>query len=213
MVEKNEIKEHANLNDDEFEIVKRAQNGSMKDLDYIINKYRIMVMAKSKAYFLIGADKEDIIQEGMIGLYKAIRDFDDTKTCSFKNFADMCVTRQMITAVKTSTRQKHKPLNSYVSLNKPVFDEESERTLYDMFISVKENNPEKLIINKESYENTEKKIKEVLSPFEREVLMLYLSNQNYSNISKILNKDLKSIDNAMQRVKRKLEKLLENKED
>ena len=117
---------------DEYNIVLKANKGDKLALEYIISKYKNFVKAKAKSYFLVGADKEDIIQEGMIGLYKAVRDFDGTKTNSFKCFAEICITRQIITAIKTATRQKHIPLNSYVSLNKPIYDEESDRTLLDI---------------------------------------------------------------------------------
>ncbi|WP_101773867.1 RNA polymerase sporulation sigma factor SigH [Peptostreptococcus faecalis] len=216
MLEKNndiDLKKAINRRDEDSDIIKKAKEGDTESIDYIIDKYRIMVKSKAKTYFLIGADKDDIIQEGMIGLYKAIRDYNDEKTSSFRSFADLCITRQIITAIKTATRQKHIPLNSYVSLNKPVFEGESERTLYDTVISNVESDPEKLIIGKENYEYIEKKINEVLSPFEEEVLILYISGHSYSDIAKELKKDSKSVDNAIQRIKRKMEKHLENRED
>ncbi len=212
MSEMNEILSNE-FQDEDLDYIKKAQLGNNLAINYIIDKYNVMVKAKAKSYFLIGADRDDIIQEGMIGLYKAIRDFNDEKTCSFKHFADLCVTRQIITAVKTATRQKHIPLNSYVSLNKPMFEEESERTLFDTISSRTETDPEKLIIGKEEYQNTEKRISEILSPFEEDVLSLYLVGRSYHEIAVKLNKDPKSVDNAIQRVKRKIEKYLENKED
>ena len=138
-----------NSQQDEYDIVLKASKGDKIALEYIIKKYKNFVKAKAKSYFLIGADKEDIIQEGMIGLYKAVRDFDASKTNSFKGFADICITRQIITAIKTATRQKHIPLNSYISLNKPVYDEESERTLLDIIATSIVTDPEELIISKE----------------------------------------------------------------
>ena len=126
-----------------------AKNGDKNAQEYLINKYENFVKAKAKSYFLIGADKEDIYQEGMIGLYKAIRDFKPDKLASFKAFAELCITRQIITAIKTATRQKHIPLNTYVSLNKPIYDEESDRTLLDVISSVKVADPEELIISRE----------------------------------------------------------------
>ena len=117
-------------------------------LDYLINKYRNFVRAKARSYFLIGADREDIIQEGMIGLYKAIRDFRNDKLSSFRAFAELCVTRQIITAIKTATRQKHIPLNSYISLNKPIYDEDSDRTLLDVISGAKVSDPEELVISR-----------------------------------------------------------------
>jgi RNA polymerase sporulation-specific sigma factor len=161
---------------------------------------------------LIGADREDIIQEGMIGLYKAIRDFNPNKLSSFRAFAELCVTRQIITAIKTATRQKHIPLNSYVSLNKPLYDEDSERTLLDILSGVKISDPEELIISQEEFEDIEDKMGEILSKLEWQVLMAYLGGKSYQEIAKELKRHVKSIDNALQRVKRKLEKYLEVRE-
>ncbi|MBP3907086.1 MAG: RNA polymerase sporulation sigma factor SigH, partial [Peptostreptococcaceae bacterium] len=154
---------------------------------------------------------EDIIQEGMIGLYKAIRDFDGSKTNSFKCFAEICITRQIITAIKTATRQKHIPLNSYVSLNKPIYDEESDRTLMDIIAASIITDPEELIISKEELKNIESKMNEILSKLELQALELYLNGKSYQYIADIIGRDVKSIDNALQRVKRKMEKYLENR--
>lgn len=163
--------------------------------------------------FLIGADREDIIQEGMIGLYKAIRDYNKDKLTSFKAFAELCITRQIITAIKTATRQKHIPLNSYVSLNKPIYDDESDRTLLDVLSGVKVTDPEELIISREELSYMESKIGEILSNLEWEVLTSYLDGKTYQEIAVDLDRHVKSIDNALQRVKRKLERYLELKED
>ncbi len=194
------------------QLVELVHQGNTEALDYLINKYRVFVKAKARSYFLIGADKEDIIQEGMIGLYKAIRDFKEDKLVSFKAFAELCITRQIITAIKTATRQKHIPLNSYVSLDKPIYDEESDRTLMDVITCSESENPEHLMINREEYSYLEEKISEILSELEQQVLTLYLDGQSYNEISEELNRHVKSIDNALQRVKRKLERLLENGE-
>ncbi|WP_042278192.1 RNA polymerase sporulation sigma factor SigH [[Clostridium] dakarense] len=202
-----------NSQQDEYDLVLKASKGDKIALEYIIKKYKNFVKAKAKSYFLIGADKEDIIQEGMIGLYKAVRDFDGNKTNSFKCFAEICITRQIITAIKTATRQKHIPLNSYVSLNKPIYDEESERTLLDIIATSMVTDPEELIISKEELKRIESKINELLSELEQEVLELYLNGKSYQYIADRLERDVKSIDNALQRVKRKLEKHLENKND
>ena len=190
-------------------VVCEAINGDPEALEYVINKYKNFVRAKARSYFLIGADKEDIIQEGMIGLYKAIRDFKEDKPSSFKAFAELCVTRQIITAIKTATRQKHIPLNSYVSLDKPIYDDESDRTLLDVITGSKEMDPAQLIINQEELMAIEEKMSEVLSELEKQVLMLYLDGRSYQEISEDLNRHVKSIDNALQRVKRKLERSLE----
>lgn len=193
------------------EIVDEAKKGNKRAQEYIINKYQNFVKAKAKSYFLIGADKEDIYQEGMIGLYKAIRDFKPDKLASFKAFAELCVTRQIITAIKTATRQKHIPLNTYVSLNKPIYEEESDRTLLDVLAGIKVADPEELVISKEEMGHIEKEIGQVLSELEMEVLMSYLDGKSYQEIACDLDRHAKSIDNALQRVKRKLEKCLNNR--
>ncbi|MDD4768154.1 MAG: RNA polymerase sporulation sigma factor SigH, partial [Eubacteriales bacterium] len=186
-----------------------ACEGNCHATEFLINKYKNFVRAKARSYFLIGADREDIIQEGMIGLFKSIRDFREDKLSSFKAFAELCVTRQIITAIKTATRQKHIPLNSYVSLNKPIFDEDSDRTLMDIISGAKVTDPEALTINREEYGDIEKKMSEILSSLERKVLMLYLEGKSYQEIAVELQRHVKSIDNALQRVKRKLERYLE----
>lgn len=199
------------INKTDEEIVIEARNGDNRALEYLLCKYQNFVKAKAKSYFLIGADKEDIYQEGMIGLFKAIRDFRTDKLASFKAFAELCVTRQIITAVKTATRQKHIPLNTYVSLNKPIYDEESDRTLLDIISGVKVSDPEELVISREEVESIENEIGEVLSDLEMEVLMSYLDGKSYQEIACDLDRHAKSIDNALQRVKRKLEKCLDKR--
>lgn len=200
------------LHCDDDVLVDLVHKGDSEALDYLIQKYRNFVRAKARTYFLIGADKEDIVQEGMIGLYKAIRDFKGDKLSSFKAFAELCITRQIITAIKTATRQKHIPLNSYVSLDKPIYDDESDRTLMDVISGTKVLDPEELIINQEEFDDIELKMAELLSDLERKVLALYLDGQSYQEISEELNRHVKSIDNALQRVKRKLERYLEVRE-
>jgi RNA polymerase sporulation-specific sigma factor len=186
-----------------------VHDGNSDALEFLINKYRNFVRAKARSYFLIGADREDIVQEGMIGLYKAIRDFRGDKLASFKAFAELCITRQIITAIKTATRQKHIPLNSYVSLDKPIYDEDSDRTLLDVICGTKVTDPEELIINQEEFSGLEDKMGEILSELERRVLMHYLDGRSYQEIAVDLDRHVKSIDNALQRVKRKLERYLE----
>ncbi len=208
--EKRFVEDYENMLDEE--IVLSAREGNLTSLEYIINKYKNFVRAKARSYFLIGADKEDIVQEGMIGLYKAIRDFRNDKLSSFRAFAELCITRQIITAIKTATRQKHIPLNSYVSLNKPIYDEESDRTLLDILTATKITDPEELIISREELVSIEAKIGEILSDLELEVLMSYLQGKSYQEIACDLDRHVKSIDNALQRVKRKLEKYLEIKD-
>lgn len=199
---------HNLLVDDE--IIRDAKAGDEKALEFLISKYKGFVRAKARSYFLIGADREDIIQEGMIGLYKAIRDFRGDKLSSFRAFAELCITRQIITAIKTATRQKHIPLNSYVSLNKPIFDEESDRTLLDVISEESVSDPETMMINREEFAGIEVKMGEILSNLEWEVLSKYLQGRSYQEISVELGRHVKSIDNALQRVKRKLEKYMED---
>ncbi len=193
------------------EVVDIARAGSVLAQEYLINKYRSFVRAKARSYFLIGADREDIIQEGMIGLYKAIRDFRCDKLASFKAFAELCITRQIITAIKTATRQKHIPLNSYVSLNRPIYDEDSDRTLLDIMPGTQVLDPEELLINTEEIGSMETKITEILSDLEWQVLNSYLDGKSYLEIAEDLQRHVKSIDNALQRVKRKLERYLDSK--
>jgi len=194
-------------------IVEAARQGNIGAQEYLINKYKNFVRAKARSYFLIGADREDIIQEGMIGLYKAIRDFRHDKLASFRAFAELCITRQIITAIKTATRQKHIPLNSYVSLNKPIYDEDSDRTLLDIISGSKITDPEELIISQEEFVGIEEKMGEILSSLEWKVLMAYLEGKSYQEIAVDLKRHVKSIDNALQRVKRKLERYLERRDE
>ena len=192
------------------DIVALCRTGDAVAVEYLLNKYKNFVRSKARSYFLIGADHEDIVQEGMIGLYKAIRDFRPEKLSSFRAFAELCITRQIITAIKTATRQKHIPLNSYVSLNKPLYDEESDRTLLDVCAEGHSANPEELLISQEDLRGIHQKIDEVLSSLEQEVLAAYLDGKSYQEIADMLGRHVKSIDNALQRVKRKLEKYLED---
>ena len=190
----------------------RGERGD-EALDYLINKYRNFVRSKARSYFLIGADREDIVQEGMIGFFKAIRDYRPDKLSSFRAFAELCVTRQIITAIKTATRQKHIPLNSYVSLNKPIYDEDSDRTLLDVISGARISDPEELVIGHEELIDIEQKMEEILSDLEWRVLMSYLDGKSYQEIAVDLHRQVKSIDNALQRVKRKLEKYMESRGD
>lgn len=202
--------DYSNMLDEEIVILAR-NNDSIAE-EYLIGKYRNFVKAKAKTYFLIGGDKDDIYQEGMIGLYKAIRDFRPDKLSSFRAFAELCITRQIITAIKTATRQKHIPLNSYVSLNKPIYDEDSDRTLMDVLSTIHISDPEELIISNEEKIKIQNKMSEVLSELEMEVLRCYLDGKSYQEIACDLDRHAKSIDNALQRVKRKLEKFLKEQE-
>lgn len=192
------------MNDEE--VLLYVHSGCKRGMEHLIEKYKPLVRAKARSYFLVGADREDIVQEGMIGLFKAVRDYKDDKNIPFKVFAEICITRQIITAVKTATRQKHIPLNTYVSLNRRVFDEDSDKSLIELVQEDSIADPEELFINKEEYTVIESMVTELLSPFEREVLKKYLAGTNYHDIAKQLNKPVKSVDNALQRLKKKIEK-------
>lgn len=194
------------------EIVAIAQKeGDGEALEYLLNKYKNFVRAKARSYFLIGADHEDIVQEGMIGLYKAIRDYRIERSASFHAFAELCVTRQIITAIKTATRQKHIPLNSYVSLNRPIYEEDPDRTLLDVITEETPSNPESMLIDREDLSLIEGRIGEMLSDLEKEVLVRYIEGKSYQEISEEMHRHVKSIDNALQRIKRKLQKYLDEK--
>ena len=190
------------------EVVVLAQQGDGQALAYLLNKYKNFVRSKARSYFLIGADHEDIVQEGMIGLYKAIRDFQPARLASFRSFAELCVKRQIITAIKAATRQKHVPLNSYVSLNKPLYDEESDRTLLDV-IEGRVTNPEDLYISQEDLAHIQAQMDDLLSDLERQVLDAFMDGKSYQEIADMLGRHVKSIDNALQRVKLKLVKFME----
>ncbi len=190
------------------EVVDLAQQGDSVAVEYLLSKYKNFVRSKARSYFLIGADHEDIVQEGMIGLFKAVRDYQPDRLSSFRAFAELCITRQIITAIKTATRQKHVPLNSYVSLNKPIYDEESDRTLMDVIVEGRAQNPEELIIGREDLVSIRDRVDRVLSGLEQDVLNAYLDGKSYQEIADKLGRHVKSIDNALQRVKRKLERFL-----
>ena len=198
------------MNDDD--VAALAQQGDGEALEYLLDKYKNFVRARARSYFLVGADHEDIVQEGMIGLYKAIRDFQPERLASFRSFAELCVKRQIITAITAATRQKHVPLNSYVSLNKPLYDEESDRTLMDV-IEGRVTNPEDLYISQEDLSRIQTQISEVLSDLERRVLEAFMDGKSYQEIAELLGRHVKSIDNALQRVKRKLFKFREENEE
>ena len=188
------------------EIIVEIQNGNEQALTYLLNKYKPLVNNKVGKYFIIGAEKEDIVQEGMIGLFKAIRDFDITKQPTFRGFAEMCVKRQIITAIKAASRQKHIPLNSYVSLSEPLYDDNEDKTLVDMLAARKTIDPEEMFLRREKNEMLNAEIESKLSDLEKTVLSLYLGGMNYHEIAAELSRTPKSIDNALQRIKNKLYK-------
>lgn len=196
------------MSDDE--LIEHVRDGSSRAEEVLIKRYKNFVLAKSRSYFLVGADREDIVQEGMIGLYKAVRDYKIERLASFRAFAELCITRQIITAIKAATRQKHQPLNSYVSLNKPIYDEESDRTLLDVLNKGSQNaNPENRFLSQETYHLIEGELYEMLSELEFNVLREYLKGKSYKEIAEALDRHVKSVDNALQRVKRKLEDFLD----
>lgn len=192
------------------ELILRIRDGEEKITDYIMEKYKNLVRSKAGSMYILGADREDLIQEGMIGLFKAIRDYDIGRDASFSTFADLCVARQMYTAVQAAGRKKHAPLNSYVSLYAGNGSDktEEEKELLDSLVSRDEQNPEELLIDRENVERIEKAIESELSSFERQVLDLYLTGMKYTEIARVLGKDDKSTDNALQRCRSKIRKAL-----
>ena len=193
------------------QVVLLAQGEDSQALEYLLNKYKNFVRTKARSYFLIGADHEDIVQEGMIGLYKAIRDYREEKLSSFRAFAELCITRQIITAIKTATRQKHIPLNSYISLNKPIYEEDSDRTLLDVITEEGMSNPEDMLIDREDLSFIEGRIGQMMSDLEKQVLVRYMEGKSYEQIAREIGRHEKSVDNALQRIKRKLLKYLQEK--
>ena len=194
------------------ELLVRLRDGEQGITDYIMNKYKNLVRSKAKSMYILGADSEDLIQEGMIGLFKAIRDYDSGRDASFFTFADLCVSRQMYTAVQASRRQKHIPLNNYISLYGNVSTnrdgEGEEESLLNVLTDASDLNPEALIIDRENVDRLEMLIEQELSSFEKQVLDLYLTGMGYQQIAKVLGRDEKSTDNALQRIKTKLRKAI-----
>jgi RNA polymerase sporulation-specific sigma factor len=187
-------------------LVAAARDGDDRALAELLDKYRGFARAKAHSYFLVGADREDIIQEGMIGLYKAVRDFNPELQTSFRAFAELCVTRQVITAIKTATRQKHGPLNNYVSFSRPVLaEDDGERCLGDLLPTTAICDPADLVISAERIRALQEHFDTVLSDLEAEVLRLYVDGKSYQEIAEVLERHVKSIDNALQRIKRKLD--------
>lgn len=178
--------------------------GNEAAIEVLFERYKNLVKKKAKAMYLAGGDSDDLIQEGMIGLYKAVRDFDESREASFKTFASMCINRQLITAVTASNRKKNMPLNTYVSFDLPAYtDEDNEMRLVDVLKPETEQNPEKLLIDREYTEDFKEKLFESLSDFEKQVLKLYIEDKDYREIARIMNKTPKSIDNALQRIRSK----------
>lgn len=198
--------EQTEQNEEDKKFILKIKDGDENALNKIMEKYKNFVYAKAKTFFIVGAEQEDIIQEGMIGLFKAIKGYDFDKDVSFSSFADLCIRRQIISAIKASTRQKHIPLNSYLSLNKSSFDEDSDREVIEQLDLDTVPDPLETITKKETYQNIELKMSEVLSDFEQHVFNEYLNGESYVQIASKLNSHVKAVDNAIQRIKKKVEK-------
>lgn len=191
------------------ELILRLRDGEEQITDYIMDKYKNLVRSKAGSMFILGADRDDLIQEGMIGLFKAIRDYDCGRDASFFTFAELCISRQMYSAVQAAGRMKHIPLNSYISLyGSGTGQGEDEENGVLGILADNGLNPEDFVIDKENVENLEKQIEQELSAFEKQVLDLYMTGMSYSQIAKVLGKDEKSTDNALQRLKGKIKKML-----
>lgn len=196
------------------ELILRLRDGEGAITDYIMDKYKNLVRSRAKSMYILGADRDDLIQEGMIGLFKAVRDYDTGRDASFFTFAELCVSRQMYTAIQAAGRQKHMPLNSYISLyagsaQADADGRDGEWELSESLLSQSERNPEELLIDRENVERLEKTIEKELSSFEKQVLDLYLTGMKYSEIARVLGRDEKSTDNALQRIKSKLKKAIQ----
>lgn len=185
------------------DLIDLVRSGDKHALDFLINKYKELVNLKVNKYFIIGAEKEDIVQEGLIGVFKAIKSFNKNKQNSFKSFANMCIERQLITAIKSCNRQKHIPLNSYLSLNLSAYEEDDNIEILDIFDSHLIEDPLDTITKKEYYKNVESAISQRLSTFEKQVLQRYIQGESYIEIAERLDTPVKSVDNAIQRIRKK----------
>lgn len=202
-----EYSDYAQATDEE--LIDRLRGGEEHIMDFICDKYKNLVRSKAKSMFILGGDSEDLIQEGMIGLFKAVRDYDSGRDASFFTFADLCISRQMYTAVQASKRQKHIPLNTYVSFYGNTVEEgKEEPNLLEALADRTELNPEEMFLDKERVAYLEKMIEDELSSFEKQVLDLYMTGMSYTQIAKVLGRDEKSTDNALQRLKSKIRKML-----
>ena len=201
------MKSYDYMTDDELLRLHRAGDARAEETLYA--RYKQIVRSKARTYFLVGADHEDIIQEGMIGLYKAVMDYQFDKAASFRGFAELCITRQIITAIKAATRKKHIPLNTYISFNRSVYEGETERPLIDVLTSTRMTDPEEVLIGRENYAAVADSIEHSLSKLEHNALGLYLYGYSYQQIADALQVTTKSVDNAIQRVKKKLEARLQ----
>ena len=205
------MKRYEELPDEE--LIALIRGGDAVAEEALYTRYKQVVRSKARTYFLVGADREDIIQEGMIGLYKAVCDYAFDRQVSFRAFAELCITRQIITAIKSATRKKHMPLNTYVSLSRPVYDEDTERTLMDVLASAHVSDPEETVIGRENCEAIASDIENMLTKLEKQTLALYLQGLSYQQIAQIIDCKPKSVDNAIQRVKKKLDERMKKQEE
>ena len=197
---------------DDLDLVARVRAGDERCIEVLLARYRNFARSKARSYFLAGSDKEDVVQEGMIGLFKAIRDFEVDTGTPFRAFAELCISRQILTAIKTANRQKHQPLNSSVSLDAPAYgDDQSDRSVGDNIIAPAINDPVELVISAEEIEAIRDTMKESLTDLEGDVLRLYMDGKSYEEIAGVLGNHVKSIDNALQRIKRKLQRHIEQR--
>ena len=200
------MRNYGNVTDEE--LILRLRDGEKTVTDYIMEKYKHLVRNKAGSMYILGADRDDLIQEGMIGLFKAIRDYDSGRDASFYTFAELCISRQMYSAIQAADRKKHIPLNSYISLYGDGKEEEEEENGILSIMADEEQNPERLLIDREEVQNLEKSIDRELSFFEKQVLDLHLTGMSYNEIAKVLGRDEKSTDNALQRARTKIRKLI-----
>jgi len=202
--------------EEDLDLVARTRRGDERALEVLLSRYRSFARSKARSYFLAGSEKEDVVQEGMIGLYKAIRDFDLNQDTPFRAFAELCVSRQILTAIKTANRHKHQPLNSSVSLDAPAHskgEDASDRSVGDRLIAAEINDPAELVISAQEIEAIRDSMKENLTELEGNVLTLYMDGKSYEEIAGALGNHVKSIDNALQRIKRKLQRHLDERNE
>ncbi|HEX2296241.1 MAG TPA: RNA polymerase sporulation sigma factor SigH [Actinomycetota bacterium] len=198
---------------EDLDLVKRVRDGDERCLEMLLSRYRNFARSKARSYFLAGSDKEDVVQEGMIGLFKAIRDFDLSQDTPFRAFAELCISRQILTAIKTANRQKHQPLNSSVSLDAPAYgDEKGESSVGDNLVATTLSDPAELVISAQEIEAIRDSMRGSLTELEGDVLRLYMDGKSYEEIAGALGNHVKSIDNALQRIKRKLQRHLDQRD-
>jgi RNA polymerase sporulation-specific sigma factor len=207
--------DHVDLEElEDVQLVERVRDGDDRCLEILLNRYRNFARSKARSFFLAGSDKEDVVQEGMIGLFKAVRDFDLDQETPFRAFAELCISRQILTAIKTANRNKHQPLNSSVSLDAPVYgDEAGERSVGDNIVAPVTTDPAEMVISAQEIEAIRDSMKGSLTQLEGDVLRLYMDGKSYEEIAGALGNHVKSIDNALQRIKRKLQRHLQGREE